>query len=110
MEGCHLAWKAVYQPGTVKATGYKDGKRQLVQTVRTAGKPERIILSADRDSILADNRDVCVIRVELQDKKKNFTPTACVPLKLTVEGPARITHLSGEDVQRTGTGVATKHR
>ena len=60
----HLSWKAVYQPGTVKATGYKDGKRQLVQTVRTAGKPERIILSADRDSILADNRDVCVVRRE----------------------------------------------
>ena len=86
----HLTWKTVYQPGTVKATGYKNGKRQLVQTIRTAGEPKRIILSADRDSISADNKDVCVVRVELQDKKKNFTPTACVPLKLTVEGPVRI--------------------
>ena len=93
----HLAWKAVYQPGTVKAVGYKNGKRQLVQTVRTAGKPERIVLSADRDSILADNRDVCVVRVELQDKKKNFTPTACVPLKLTVEGPVRILGVGNGD-------------
>ena len=70
----HLTWKTVYQPGTVKATGYKNGKRQLVQTIRTAGEPKRIILSADRDSISADNKDVCVVRVELQDKKKNFTP------------------------------------
>ena len=27
----HLTWKTVYQPGTVKATGYKNGKRQLVR-------------------------------------------------------------------------------
>ena len=42
-------------------------------------------------------KDVCVVRVELQDKKKNFTPTACVPLKLTVEGPVRILGVGNGD-------------
>lgn len=86
----HLSWDAVYQPGTVKAVGYKDGKRVLVRTLRTAGTPERICLSADRDTILADNRDVTVVQVEIQDRKKNFAPTACVPLTLTVNGAVRI--------------------
>ena len=93
----YLSWETVYRPGTVKAIGYKNGKRQLVQTLRTAGTPERIILTADRDTIQADNRDVSVINVELQDKKKNFTPTACVPLKLTVEGPIRILGVGNGD-------------
>ena len=89
--------ETVYRPGTVKAIGYKNGKRQLVQTIRTAGKPERIILTADRDTIQVDNRDVSVINVELQDKGKNFTPTACVPLKLTVDGPIRILGVGNGD-------------
>ena len=93
----HLSWETVYRPGTVKAIGYKNGKRQLVQTIRTAGKPERILLTADRDTIQADNRDVSVINVELQDKGKNFTPTACVPLKLTVDGPIRILGVGNGD-------------
>ena len=93
----YLSWETVYRPGTVKAIGYKNGKRQLVQTLRTAGTPERIILTADRDTIQADNRDVSVINVELQDKKKNFTPTACVPLKLTVDGPIRILGVGNGD-------------
>lgn len=93
----YLSWEAVYNPGTVKAIGYKNGKRQLVRTIHTAGTPERIILTADRDTIQADNRDVSVIQVELQDKKKNLTPTACVPLTLTIDGPIRILGVGNGD-------------
>ena len=35
--------------------------------------------------------------MELQDKGKNFTPTACVPLKLTVDGPIRILGVGNGD-------------
>ena len=93
----YLSWETIYQPGMVKAIGYKNGKRQLVRTIRTAEKPERILLAANRDTIQADNRDVSVIRVELQDKKKNFTPTACIPLKLTIHGPIRILGVGNGD-------------
>ena len=93
----HLSWETVYRPGSVKAVGYKNGKRQLVRIVRTAGTPERIVLTADRDTIQADNRDVSVVCVELQDKKKNFTPTACLPLRLTVSGPIRILGVGNGD-------------
>ena len=77
----HLSWTAIYQPGTVKAIGYKNGKKILTRNVETTGAPARISLTADRSVIQADNRDVAVFRVELQDKKKRFVPTAC-PLRL----------------------------
>lgn len=96
-ENGYLSWETVYRPGTVKAVGYRNGKRLLVRTVRTAGAPRRILLDADRDTICADNRDVAVVRVELQDGKRNFTPAACVPLKLTVDGPVRILGVGNGD-------------
>ena len=73
----HLSWTAIYQPGTVKAMGYKNGKKILTRNVETTGAPARISLTADRSVIRADNRDVAVFRVELQDKEKRFVPTAC---------------------------------
>lgn len=93
----HLAWKAVYRPGYVKAVGYKNGKRLLEQKLETTGEATRLVLTADRPAIQADNRDVVVFRVELQDKKKRFVPTACNDLTLTVNGPVRILGVGNGD-------------
>lgn len=93
----HLSWRAVYQPGTVKAIGYKDGKRLLTRTVETAGAPARILLSADRSVIRADGRDVAVCTVALQDRKRRFVPTACDELTLTVSGSLRILGVGNGD-------------
>lgn len=93
----HLSWTAIYQPGTVKAIGYKNGKKILTRNVETTGAPARISLTADRSVIQADNRDVAVFRVELQDKKKRFVPTACDDLTITVNGPVRILGVGNGD-------------
>lgn len=93
----HLSWETVYQPGAVKAVGYKNGKRALTQTVETTGAPALISLTGDRSTIQADHRDVAVVRVELQDKKKRFVPTACNDLTLTVSGPVRILGVGNGD-------------
>ena len=93
----HLSWRAVYRPGSVRAVGYKDGKRVMTETVETTGAPARIVLSADRPVIQADGRDVAVCRVELQDKKKRFVPTACDELTFSVSGPVRILGVGNGD-------------
>lgn len=93
----HLSWTAIYQPGTVKAMGYKNGKKILTRNVETTGAPARISLTADRSVIRADNRDVAVFRVELQDKEKRFVPTACDDLTITVNGPMRILGVGNGD-------------
>lgn len=93
----HLSWKAVYRPGAVKAVGYKDGKKLLARTVETTGAPARISLATDRSAIRADNRDVAVCNIELQDKKKRFVPTACNDLMITVSGPVRILGVGNGD-------------
>lgn len=93
----HLAWKAVYTPGSVKAVGYRHGKKILTEKVETTGTPARLSLTAHRPTIRADKRDVAIFRVELQDKKKRFVPTACDELTISVSGPVRILGVGNGD-------------
>ena len=93
----HLEWQAVYQPGYIKATGYKNGRKLIEEKIETTGTASRIALSADRLSIAADNRDVAVCRIELKDKKNRFVPDACQKLKLTVSGGVRILGIGNGD-------------
>ena len=86
----HLKWEAVYQPGSLKAVGYKNGKKQLVQTVETTGKAARLQLAADRQKIQADGRDLSVVTVSLLDAKGRVVPDACHVLTLRLQGEGHI--------------------
>ena len=86
----HLEWTAVYRPGKVQAVGYRNGKKICEETIYTAGEPAVLMASADRREILADGRDLAVVSISLQDAKGHFVPTACLPVTVEVEGPARI--------------------
>ncbi len=86
----HLEWTAVYRPGTLKAVGYKAGKRVKQTVVPTAGAPAKICAVADRTLLDADGADVAVVDITLRDKRGTMVPNANVPLKLSVEGNATI--------------------
>lgn len=89
-ENGHLSWKAVYQPGKVKAVGYRNGRRCMTQEIETTAEGQQIRVTADRLEIRADKKDVAVVCVEILDKKGRVVPTACEPLNLEVAGPVRI--------------------
>ena len=93
----HLAWDAVYQPGKVTATGYKNGKKAMTAKVETSGAPAKINAAADRQMIKADNHDVAVVNITLSDSKKRFVPDGCVTLDLAVDGPVRILGVGNGD-------------
>ncbi len=86
----HLKWKTTYKPGRMVATGYKDGKRCMTQTVETTKAPEKIVLKVDRQNISADGHDVCIVNVEVHDGKGRMVPDACTNLTLHLEGEGRI--------------------
>jgi beta-galactosidase len=86
----HLKWKATYQPGKVIATGYKNGKRILTQTIETTKPAAKTVLKADRQTLTADGRDVAVVTIEVQDEKGRIVPDACPVLNFKLDGNARI--------------------
>ena len=77
-----------YEPGTVKVVAYDSlGKKAAEAEIRTAGKPERIELSADRDIILANGKDLSFIQVKVVDKDGNLCPDDSRQIRFKVKGP-----------------------
>ena len=94
----HLSWKAIYEPGYIEARGYDSrGRRIKTERIETAGEPQRMVLKADRTQLKADNQDVSVVSIELQDRRGRFCPTACEEVQIRVEGPVRILGVGNGD-------------
>lgn len=98
----HLKWEATYKPGSLRAVGYKNGKRILTEKIETTGDAQAICLEPDRTSISSDGRDVCVVTVRLQDSKGRFVPDACPNLNISLEGDARILGVGNGDPSWNG--------
>ena len=76
-----------YEPGTVKAVAYDaNGKEVANEEVHTAGKPDRLVLEADRKTIKADGKDLSFITVSVVDKDGNLCPHADDLVKFKVKG------------------------
>src|ERR1051325_3669444 len=63
----HLTWDVPYEPGTLKAVGYKYGRQVCVEEVHTAGDPVSVVLSSDQKNLTADMRDVAHIMARIVD-------------------------------------------
>ncbi len=85
-----LMWmNTKYEPGEVKVVAYDDsGKAVAEEAIRTSGKPYKLVLEADRQTIKADGEDLSFITVKAVDKDGNLCPLAkdLVTFKTTGNG------------------------
>lgn len=83
-----LMWMdARYEPGTVKVVAYdENGTPKAEREMRTAGKPYRIELTADRSQLQADGKDICFVTVSVVDREGNFCATATSEIRFKVKG------------------------
>ena len=76
-----------YEPGTVKVVAYdENGKAVATKEIRTAGKPHRLVLEADREVISADGKDLSFITVSVVDRDGNPCPDVNELVTFTVKG------------------------
>lgn len=83
-----LMWnETVYEPGELKVVAYDaDGNKTEEKIVRTAGKPHHLILTPNRDALLANGDDLAYITIQVADKDGNIVPTDNRKVKFTVSG------------------------
>ncbi|KXK39849.1 MAG: beta-galactosidase [Bacteroidetes bacterium OLB9] len=79
-----------YQPGSLKAVSEIHRSKVAEMTVKTAGKPYRLIASADRKTIIGDGEDLCFVTVKVLDKEGNLVPNADNLLHFQVRGAGKI--------------------
>ena len=82
----HVWWRTVFEPGTLKAVGYKNGKELMTQEVKTAGKPAIIQVIADRKNINADGKDLSFVTVNILDKDSTLVPHADNLVNFKIDG------------------------
>ena len=83
-----LSWNVPFEKGELKVIAYKNGKSICEKVINTAGKPAKVVLSADRNVITADGRDLSYVTVRIEDKNGNLCPNAenLVNFKVAGEG------------------------
>jgi beta-galactosidase len=86
----HVTWRVPYTPGAVKAVSRKDGKEVLTEEIHTAGEAVSIRLTADRNNIQANGKDLSFITVEALDKNGNVVPIADNLISFSLEGAGTI--------------------
>ncbi|MGD0158576.1 MAG: beta-galactosidase GalA [Terracidiphilus sp.] len=93
----HLEWKVRYEPGTIEARGWKDGKMVLSEKRETTGKVAALRLAADRAEIDADGADVVVLTVDAVDSAGRAVPTASNLVLFKVSGEGALVGVGNGD-------------
>ena len=89
-DALHVWWRIPYQKGTLHAISYRNGKQILKKEIKTAGEPTSIRLTADRQSIKSDGKDLSFITVEVLDKDGIVVPTADNYIRFSIDGAGSI--------------------
>jgi len=94
----HLAWDVIYEPGTLKAVGRREGQVAATEEIATTGEPAAVRLTIDKEAAAADGRDVVHAVVEIVDGDGRTVPTAGNDVTFEVQGEARIIGVDNGDL------------
>lgn len=85
-----LRWEDVsYEPGTLEAVAYRDGKEIGRQTLRTAGKINAIRLTPEKVRFANDD-DLIFVLAEAIDKSGTLCPNEMRSFSVSIDGPAEL--------------------
>jgi beta-galactosidase len=86
----HIMWRVRYEPGTIRAVSRKNGNIVLTEETKTAGRPAKIILSADRNSLRADGVDLSFVTIKIVDAAGNLVPSADNLISIATKGEGSV--------------------
>lgn len=86
-----LMWKDVkYEAGSMRVVAYDaSGKAMADTTIHTAGKPDHLVMEADRKVLDADGKDLSYVTVKVVDKAGNLCPDAANDISFEVTGEGK---------------------
>lgn len=82
----NLLWNVTYEPGILKAVGWKGGAEKAVAEFRTAGKPHAIKLLADKPGIGNSRDEVVHVTCTVVDENGVMVPYAANIVNFEMSG------------------------
>lgn len=92
----HLVWDVAYEPGTLRAEGYRNGELIAVEEVHTTGEMASLTAAVYEKKAVVDG----LVQIELsaRDGEGRFVPDACPMISCRIEGPAHLVGMDGGDL------------
>lgn len=91
VDNYRLRWLDVpYQPGELKVIAYKKGEKIAEKTMVTAGKAEKILLTAEKPTLPADGKTVVFVQVDVTDARGIRNPLSRRRINFHLTGPGKI--------------------
>jgi len=91
-------WKVRFEPGTLRAVGSNGGRTYAAHELKTAGRPARVLVSADRARLAHHWDDVVYVEATVVDANGVVVPNASDLISFRVEGPGRIAAVDNGDL------------
>lgn len=85
-----FVWRVPYEPGTLKAVGYRDNQAVATKFVHTSSTPTAIELSADNVNMNADKFDISHLTTTIKDAAGHFVPWANNRIEYKIDGPVKL--------------------
>ncbi len=92
----HLSWDVPYEPGTLRAEGFKDQKLVAVEEVVTTKEAAALEIRAERT--LLYRGQLCPIELYCVDEDGRQVPDAGPMVSCSIEGPARLVGMDAGDL------------
>ncbi len=87
-----------FEAGVIRAVGYsEDGTEILSKALHTPSDPAAVVMSADRETILADGRDIAFVEISVTDKSGIPVGNARNRIRVEVSGAGRLVGLDNGD-------------
>lgn len=85
-----VRFDVIYTPGEIMAVGYSGGQEVGRETIRTAGAPAMLKITADRAEIKSTNNDLSYITISAVDAAGERIRWYEDAISLEIEGPAEL--------------------
>ncbi len=90
-------WQVPFEPGTLRAVGTNGGKVVATHELKTAGKPARVVLSADKSRLTSAWDDVVYVEAKVVDADGTIVPGASDLITFKTLGTGRVVAVDSGD-------------
>ncbi len=95
-------WKIQFQPGTIKAIGYRKNKKVAEHVLKTAGDAFQISAKPLKTKLKANGEDLGLIEISILDKDGNHVFDADNDITVNVSGEGEFAGLDNGETDYTG--------
>jgi beta-galactosidase len=91
-------WRVPFEPGTLRAVGTDGGKVVATHELKTAGRPARLVLNADRSDLAHHWDDVAYVEALVVDEAGVVVPDASHLISFETSGAGRVVAVDNGDI------------